>query len=83
MVDSTTSDLSIPREELLDNPPLTPGHGFTSGKQGRIGASELKFRNQFYAELNDKVEFHDFLAMAESFQKRYLAHKENESTPIT
>lgn len=82
LVDSTASDLSIPREELLDNPPYA-GHGFTSGKQGRIGASEFKFRNQFYAELNDKVEFHEvFLAMTENYQKRYLAHKENESISI-
>lgn len=50
----STSELFIPREELLDNNKyLYTGHGFTSGKQGRIGAPEFKFRNQFYVELND------------------------------
>jgi hypothetical protein len=56
-VDSTTSE-SAPREELLDPPPYT-GHGFTSGKQGRIGASEFKIRNLLYTKPNDKVEFYE------------------------
>jgi len=56
----STSELFIPREELLDNNkyPYT-GHGFTSGKQGRIGVPEFKFRNEFYAELNDGAELYE------------------------
>ena len=79
----STSELSIPREELLDNNnyPYT-GHGFTSGKQGRIGVPEFKFRNQFYAELNDGAELYEVFSDGREVLKAIFSNKENKFIPV-
>ena len=79
----STSELSIPREELLDhnNYPYT-GHGFTSGKQGRIGVPEFKFRNQFYAELNDGAELYEVFSDGREVLKAIFSNKENKFIPV-
>ena len=78
-VDSTTSE-SAPREELLDTP--YAGHGFTSGKQGRIGVPEFKFRNKFYAELNDGAELYEVFSDGREILKAIFSEKENKFISI-
>ena len=79
----STSELFIPREELLDNNkyPYT-GHGFTSGKQGRIGVPEFKFRNKFYAELNDGAELYEVFSDGREILKAIFSEKENKFISI-
>ena len=68
---------------MLDNNnyPYT-GHGFTSGKQGRIGVPEFKFRNQFYAELNDGAELYEVFSDGREVLKAIFSNKENKFIPV-
>jgi len=79
-VDSTTSE-SAPREELLDTP-LTRDTDLHQENKEELEPPNLKLETYFIPNQTIKWSSMKFLAMAERFQKRYLAHKENESTPI-
>ena len=72
--------LVIPTSEDMDYP--FTAHGFTSGKQGRIGAPEFKFRNQFYAELNDGAELYEVFSDGREVLKAIFSEKENKFISI-
>ena len=57
-------------------------HGFTLGKQGRIGTPEFKFRNQFYAELNDGAELYEVFSDGREILKVIFSKKENKFISI-